>query len=541
MARRSGLLPVSRLRQRLVAACRPLLLAGAWLLFLACGGEAEHSDVEADPERSQAPSGEFLRVAIPATPVVVDALAPERPFQLSLVPYLYPSLLTITFDRAGNPRVRGDVASRWTWHPEERRLDLELGHRAWSDGRPIQEADVIESFRAHRSRSGADAPGSRLLEVTSPHPGNVSLRFAEDVPEWRALSIASLPIFVPEAKDGSASRAARSEPALLGGQLRIEERDSRRIELLPIENGPRPLTLPGVVVEVVAGGDTRLLRVAAGLSDVALDVPISRIGSLDIDDAVVLRDAGPGSVEMLCWNLRIAAFTPRLREAVSLAIDRARMARIFCVEDTCFGGPANGFLDPRAEPVGPDRARAAELLGSDSLPVVHMLYDRSNEVRERLATYLEEDLARVGIELRPIALDGPEVLRRYRSGEFETALLGFVPSAIPDCSGLWGSGGLWNGTGFRDARVDSLCREAQCAESLAGARELMLRIEERIRREMPVTFLVHRRRIDAISPLVNGFAGSTWQPLGPLEEVRRLRGPLAESRMIGATAREDAR
>jgi hypothetical protein len=56
-----------------------------------------------------------------------------------------------------------------------------------------------------------------------------------------------------------------------------------------------------------------------------------------------------------------------------------------------------------------------------------------------------------------------------------------------------------------------------------------------------VTFLVHRRRIDAISPQVNGFAGTTWQPLGPLETVSRLRGSLVESRMTGASPREEVR
>jgi ABC-type transport system substrate-binding protein len=72
---------------------------------------------------------------------------------------------------------------------------------------------------------------------------------------------------------------------------------------------------------------------------------------------------------------------------------------------------------------------------------------------------------------------------------------------------------------FRDARVDSLCSLVRQAPSRAEARALILEIEEQVRRKMPVTFLVHRRRIDVVAARVRGFAGTTWQPLGPLEKV----------------------
>jgi len=295
-----------------------------------------------------------------------------------------------------------------------------------------------------------------------------------------------------------------------------------------------------VVLQMVPGADTRLLRVNAGISDIALDIPIRVLREVGVRADVILHEAGPGSVEMLCWNLTRAGLGPELREAVSLAIDRSRLARIFCDGDTCHGGPAGGLLAPATEPVTPDVDRAKELLGdADTLRTIRLLYDRRNEVREQIVTYLEEDLARAGIRLRAVALDGPEVLQRFQAGEFEVALLGFVPSAAPDCGSLWISGGAWNGMRFRDARVDSLCSLVQRAPTRSEARGLILEVEEQVRRKMPVTFLVHRRRIDVVSARVRGFAGTTWQPLGLLENVKLAAGDGAPGRaMRGASSNE---
>lgn len=542
---------LDRALPRCTAAPRAIALA-CWVgfgLLPACGRGEKESPPETQRDAGAASSSaDLLRVAVPAAPIITDPLAPERQFHLSLVPYLCPALLMTTFDPTGTARVHGDLATRWTWYEVDRRLVVDLDPaRAWSNGKAIDDGDVIDSFRSHLSqeRSGGRSSGGTgahgLVDVSSPSPGQVELLFSESTPEWRALQVASLPIVPLEAREASSPRTGRGESIPTGGLYRVAERDGGRVVMIPSEQFGARMRLSGVALEVVTSADTRLLRVSAGLNDVALDIPVQKIRELGMSDDVVLHDAGPGSVEMLCWNLERQELTLALREAVSLAINRSRMAEIFCDEDTCFGGPASGLLDPEAEPILPDRARAERLLAPDSLRTIRMLYDRSNETRERIAIYLEEDLAHVGIQLRAVPLDGPEVLRRFQAGEFEAALLGFVPSGASDCGDLWSSAGSWNGMRFRDARVDSLCGETRRAQSADQARELILEIEDLVRRRMPVTFLVHRRRIDAVSRQVSGFAGTTWQPLGPLENVTRLRAPAGEVRMTAATPREETR
>jgi ABC-type transport system substrate-binding protein len=150
---------------------------------------------------------------------------------------------------------------------------------------------------------------------------------------------------------------------------------------------------------------------------------------------------------------------------------------------------------------------------------IEMLYERDDELRERLATLLESDLARVGIELVAGPVAGRTLWSRFRAGLFETALVGFRPPIVPDVSELWASWGYWNGGRYANFRVDSLCTALQREESPGAVERLARRVEGIVRREGPVTFLVYRDWTALLSPRVRGFQGTAADPLRGLERV----------------------
>jgi ABC-type transport system substrate-binding protein len=156
----------------------------------------------------------------------------------------------------------------------------------------------------------------------------------------------------------------------------------------------------------------------------------------------------------------------------------------------------------------------------DGVPLrISMLYDRSNDFRELLAALLEQDLARVGILLEPVPLDGPTLWTRCSFGQFETALLGFRPPTIPDPSALWASWGYWNLGGYASARVDSLCAALEREESPKRVLHLARQIESTVRIGGPVTFLVYREWAALLGPRVRDFDGISWDPLRGLENT----------------------
>jgi ABC-type oligopeptide transport system substrate-binding subunit len=148
------------------------------------------------------------------------------------------------------------------------------------------------------------------------------------------------------------------------------------------------------------------------------------------------------------------------------------------------------------------------------------MYDRSNAFRERLATLLESDLARVGIELVVQPMDSDLLYARLRSGLFDCILTGFRPPAFPDPSSLWTTHGYWNGTGYSSVVVDSLCATIRREEDAGRLRRHVRRLESLLRRSGPVTFLVSRDWVALIGPQVQGFSGRADDPLRGLEQVQ---------------------
>ncbi|MCA9729059.1 MAG: hypothetical protein KC729_15315, partial [Candidatus Eisenbacteria bacterium] len=275
----------------LVACC--LCWAIGSVLF-ACGApERDETPAERAPSTT-ADDPRLLRVAIVPAPVSTDPRTPRSPGRLDLVRYLYPALLSVKADPDGTVRFERDLATRWTWDKVEHRLVVDLSaRRRWSNGAPIVAEDVAESFRWHL-RNGRSSGTADLREVTAPQPGQVSLSFRENVSERRALRIACAPILSAGERAPASGRTLRGEEPVLGGAVRLAARDAHSLVLVP-SGVTDAMRIPGILLETVPGADARLLRVAAGVSDLALDVPVHVIRDLGLGNGVI-HDAGPGGV-----------------------------------------------------------------------------------------------------------------------------------------------------------------------------------------------------------------------------------------------------
>ncbi len=467
--------------------------------------------------------------------------------------------------------------------------------RFWQDTLRVRMADVLESYEAYRTAGWIPAKASEdslsdsgLLAVEAVDDSTVRMRFRAGIPLWRAWPAATWPI-VPAMKLGT-GKTVELETSPLGREP-LSAGPFRLVEWRPGLNlwlGRNPLAPPdrepllrGVAFEPCPGVDTRILRVAFGEADVDLDVPVFRLPELLAGagisgkaerirrrgrirataagaDSLQLHREGTASVEMLFWSLSAGMAQPAVREAASLAVDRSAIVdRLLTYRGRRFGGPAGGLLEPDGR-IGADSLLAQAPLprydpgAADTLldqagwtertedgfraraglPLrIEMLYDRNDEFRERLALLLEEDLARVGIECDATPLDGRTLWRRFRSGVFETALLGFRPPVEPDESVLWASWGYWNGGGYASVRTDSLIRAEESTSREEDIERLVREIEAQIRRDRPVTFLVRREGVDLLSPRVRDFSGSAGDPFGDL-----TRTWLADTTMVAPSA-----
>lgn len=274
-----------------------------------------------------------------------------------------------------------------------------------------------------------------------------------------------------------------------------------------------------------------------------------------------IYNVGLAAVEMLIFNHTDPTLTPLLREAITHAIDRERLVkRHLTVRGAPYGGPASGLLEPMG-PAPPDTVATAALadsvkralaerrdafllagppaqfdpekarqllarqgfvdqdrdgyLGRPSVPGdstsfetplrLRVLYDRTDEWKELLLASLEEDFFRVGLLLEAVPEDGPSVWRRFQSGEFQIALVGFRAPGTPDLSDLWASWGAWNGGRYSSPEVDDLARRIMVTEDPTEVEWLARELEARVRHDHAAAFLVYRDQVDVLAPRVRGY------------------------------------
>lgn len=438
----------------------------------------------------------------------------------------------------------------------------------FSDGTPFTSADVEFSARVlydpalGSALAQATTIAGQPLGVTAPHPRTVVVtlpsRFA---PGIRLLE--NLPI-VPKHKLEAALAAgtlktvwaAGTPPSALaglgpfvlsehttGGRLVFTRnphyfRRDGRGESLPY--------LDTLTLQILADQNTEALRLMAGETDLLSssdprpeDVAALRrqesAGRLRVLDAGISLD--PDFLWFSTVPLAGTAARPWLherafRQAVSYAVDRQGLA----------DGPYLGTAVPVHGPVSPgnrtwfstaapqyplDRARARELLASIGLtdangdglledasgaPARFSILTHAGHMRERVATYLQDQLRQAGLTVDIVATDPNSLFGRFAKGDYDAIYFGFQASATDPALNpeFWMSNGsfhLWNprqktpATEW-EAEVDDLMRRQAAAPTLAERQGLFAEVQRIMGEEVPAIYFVAPRVLVPVSARV---------------------------------------
>jgi peptide/nickel transport system substrate-binding protein len=428
----------------------------------------------ADPK---GPDPSVLRAAVRAdvTGFFPNAPAANESYTFEMNRWVLDALIGL--DRGLN--VVPALAAHWL-STDDRSFVLELrpGLR-FSDGRPVTAADAARSLAAG-------------TELAWPNDGYLSTIESVHVLDERRLEV----------------RAARGDPTLLarlawGFVLPADATDARPVPVV----GTGPYTLeswtPGrgfafarnphhwgkpagfarAEFEVVPDDATRLNLVETGEADIADFVPPEAWARLE--QVKHLRLVVGAGLRVLFLGLRVdrAPFDdPRVREALDLAIDRRTL-----VERVFFGkGTIANQLMPRGSvgyapdlPPSPfDRDRARLLLAAAGVRPGHRLrldgplnrYVRDAQLLQDVA----RQLAEVGLVVEVQALDKNALYGLLDRGATDFFLLGWA-SESGDGADVFEvlfpppgqrRGGSSNATGFQDALLDAITREAQSTTNL---------------------------------------------------------------------------
>ncbi len=317
----------------------------------------------------------------------------------------------------------------------------------WQDGAPITADDVRFAFDQDRvaavgTQTRTRADRIERIDVVDPHTFRVAYRAGERWDQW-ALGPRILPRHLLEGANAQALARYASMP-VGAGPYRIVSRAPGRIDLeaFPGYVGGRP-SIERIVVRSFTDRSSLLIALRSGEVDVApypdfdADLYATLDRSLDAKTQQVLYTPAE-MVAMLRFGGRLDE--PAIRRAISLAVDRERIARTVFggrarIPDSYLVAPLWAATDVPAQP-RVDVAAARELLlgagfhagnfgimerGAERL-VVSLLVPPSPAL-EDAARGVASDLAAIGIAADVTQLAETEVERRVTQRDFDLALV----------------------------------------------------------------------------------------------------------------------
>ncbi len=462
------------------------------------------------------------------------------------------------------------IAESWTISPDGRIVTFHIRpNLRFSDGSPLTSADAAASLR----RVLLPATGAPVAEefltpgkvvVEAPDPTLVRVRLPQ-----RVTSVAA--VF----DEIAIEPAGRSTDArITAGPFVLA--DYRRGESLRLIRNPfywkraadgTPLPrLAAVRLDILNNRETEELRFARGQYAVLEDVPPDGFAALSRRVPAAMHDLGPSlNTEQMWFNQASNAPIPPwekswftntdFRMAISEAIHREDLVRLGYLGHAT---PANGFISPAnavwynhaLPPVREDLADAARLLsragfhkqGSllvdrEGHPVrFSILTNTGNGTRARMASLIQGDLARLGVQVNVVTLDFPALIDRLmHTADYEAALLG-LSDVQPDPSttmNLWLSSSpnhQWNpsenspATSW-EAEIDRLMQVQAEAPDLPSRKAAVDRVQSIVAAQHPFIYLVYPNVLCGASPELGDLHLSVLQPNVISEiDTARLRG-----------------
>ncbi len=452
-------------------------------------------------------------------------------------------------------KVEPALAESWKVQEQGRKIVLQLRRGVvFSDGSPFTANDVVSTIRRvsdpalNSPKAGAFRPEQGQVKVEVLSPDRVAVTFPSVVPSIE-LEFAHLPI----------QSANNREKAVLGpfvvGQYKAGSQLllARNPNYWRVDAGRRLPYLDTLRIDIQQNSDIEAERFRRGELHMLETIDPTMFDRLQKDMPGAAIDAGPSNdIEFLWFNQAptapIAAYklawfrSKNFRHAISAAIHREDIVRlVFQNRATLAAGltsPANKIWYKQGlTPDGFDLNLAKKLLTQDGFkwqgetlidrnnqPVeFSLITNAGNKARARIASLLQQDLAKLGIKVNISTFDFPSLVERIgRTNNYEACLFGLVnmgedPMGTMNVLLSSGPQHMWNPGQKTPAtpweqEIDKAMRAQASTADLRKRRAAYDRVQQILHDEAPMLFLAHRNTLTAISAKLRNISPSSEYP-----------------------------
>jgi len=450
------------------------------------------------------------------------------------------------------------MAESWEVSPDGLawRFRLRAGS-LWTDGTPVTASDFAWSFRRvlhpdtgaaaaaetlqclrnglRLARSRQDGEDPEAIEVGARALDDATLLLELERPVPYLARLLALPGLCPVNRacvERWGPAWMRAGNVVTNGPFRLVERrlrDVMRLQRWDGYWGRDEVGLRSVDVLAAAGQSTQLNLYLAGQADWVVRPPAA-LGQALYGRPDCLRGPQAGTTFLRFNVTRPPLDDPRVRRALSLAIDRAALAR-----DVLRAGerPATSYVPdvlPGYRPArmpADDAATARDLLaaagfpGGAGFPALELLHPQSDATRDACAALADRWREVLGVSVRPVPQTQRVYIDTLQQLRYDIGWSSWIADFLDPVSllGAFLSGNTAdNRTGWSDPEYDALLERA--ADASGDERLALLALaESRLLAGQAIAPLHERVNVNLVAPRVRGFCDNPLD-VHPLRDLR---------------------
>ncbi len=443
-----------------------------------------------------------------------------------------------------------ELAQSWKVSKEGKEITFTLRSGvSFSDGTPFSAEDVAYTVK-------------QLMDPALHSPTGDAFRSGSGDIDTKILSATQISITFPAPVAGLdrqfdqvailSAHSGKKEMAVLGPFMVADYKPGATVLLKRNPNywkadaqGRKLPYLDSIKLDIQPNRDVELLRFKRGEIDLINSIDSEYFDKLATTSPQLVHDAGPSLDSEQMWFNEVSKSplpgfkknwfrSTGFRRAISQAINREDLARVV------FRGhaqPAVGPVSPankfwfnsrlKAEPHSQDAALKAlqnegfrlengTLKDKDGNAVVFsIITNAGNKYRERMATMIQEDLQKIGIQVNVVTLDFPSLIERMtQTFDYEAILLGLTNVGLDPSEqmNVWLSSSenhQWNPSEkvpetAWEAEIDRLMRAQASSGDPKKRKESFDRVQEIAVEQAPFIYLVNRNALSAVAASVHG-------------------------------------
>lgn len=397
----------------------------------------------------------------------------------------------------------------------------------WHDGAPFTSDDAAFTYRMIMDESVASPrrPDFELISsVETPDPLTFVVTYRK--PYSSALMSWGMGILPKHILEGQSTawwaQNFNRNPIGTGPFQFAEWRSNEFIRLKRFDNyfEGRP-HLDGIAIRTIP--DQVAIRLAFLTRQIDLwGVDSHAVAKFRNDSRFGLFASSSPAYEFIGWNLRHPLFQDvRVRTALAHAVDIHSIIKFivygYGTQSTGPFVPQSWFFNDKIQPIPHDPAKARQMLaeagwqpGPDGILVKDgqrfsftLICTQANETRKDIATLIQSDLRKIGIEVAIEMYEWTVFIRKIsQEQDFDAMVLGWSLGYDFDQFQIWHSSqtapGMLNMVGYENPEVDALLTAVRTEFDSERIKEICAQIQSRIYEDQPYLFLYVPESIGAM-------------------------------------------